>query len=244
MKIALLGYGKMGRTIEELVRAQFAGLHEVVLRIDSNNKDFLDAAMLKDADVAIEFSLPDAAVNNILLCFAAGVPVVCGTTGWLSRFEAVKRSCYASGGALVYASNFSVGVNLFFELNRLLAQYMRNHTSYSPLIEETHHVHKKDAPSGTAITLAEAIIAESKHLQKWVNTASHLPDELPIVSHREDEVKGTHIVSYNSDVDSLEIKHTAHSRQGFALGAIMAAEWVLGRKGIFTMQDVLHLGRH
>lgn len=241
MNIALLGYGKMGKTIEQVIAQQHAGNYRVILRIDSRSSSALTTAALQTADVAIEFSTPDAAANNLLLCLEAGVPVVCGTTGWLHRFEEVRQKCVQTSGALVYASNFSIGVNLFFELNRLLAQYMRPYPQYRAQIEETHHVQKKDSPSGTAVTLAEAVVCESLNLQTWVNHASNKPDELPVISHRIEDVKGTHTVCYQSEIDSIEITHTAHSRLGFAQGAVMAAGWVLGKKGIFTMRDVLQL---
>ena len=242
MKIALIGYGKMGKAIDELIQKEYSSQHEVVLRINSANRNLLATdAYLIGVDVAIEFSVPAAAPQNILSCFKAGIPVVCGTTGWINLLEEVKQQCSHYKGALVYASNFSVGVNLFFEVNRILAQYMRSQSQYLPSLEETHHVFKLDSPSGTAITLAEAIIAESRALQKWVNHPSDKPDELPIISQRLEEVKGTHVVKYDSLVDSIEIKHTAHSRYGFAQGAVMAAEWIVGKKGVFTMRDVLNL---
>ncbi|OWY21424.1 4-hydroxy-tetrahydrodipicolinate reductase [Sphingobacteriales bacterium UPWRP_1] len=242
MNIALIGYGKMGKTIEQVIAEEYAGNCRVVLRIDSQKRNTLDIATLQNADVAIEFTAPHAAADNLLFCLEAGVPVVCGTTGWLSRFEEVRQMCVHKGGALVYASNFSIGVNLFFELNRWLAQLMRPYPHYRPEIEETHHLQKKDSPSGTAVTLAEAVVSESQQLQKWVNHPVSKPDELPLISHRIADVKGTHIVRYQSAIDTIEISHTAHSRLGFAQGAVLAAAWVLGKKGIFTMRDVLHLG--
>lgn len=242
MNIALIGYGKMGKTIEQVITEEYAGSCQIVLRIDSQNRNTLNKTALQSADVAIEFTTPDAAPDNLLLCFEAGVPVVCGTTGWLNRFDEVRQMCLYKGGTLVYASNFSVGVNLFFELNRLLAQLIRPHTQYRPTIEETHHLQKKDSPSGTAVTLAEAIVSESLQLQKWVNHPGKEPDELPVISHRVEDVKGTHVVRYQSAIDTIEISHTAHSRRGFAQGAVMAAAWVLGKKGIFSMRDVLHMG--
>ena len=242
MKIALIGYGKMGKAIDELLHQEYSGKHEVVLRINSANRSLLTTDdCLSGVDIAIEFSVPDAAPENILSCFKAGVPVICGTTGWLNLLEEVKQQSSHYSGALVYASNFSIGVNLFFEVNRLLAQYMRSQSQYRPSLEETHHIYKLDSPSGTAVTLAEAIIAESAILQKWVNYISDKPDELPIISHRLEEVKGTHVVKYDSPVDSIEIKHTAHSRYGFAQGAVMAAEWIVGKTGVFTMRNVLNL---
>ncbi|OWY21122.1 4-hydroxy-tetrahydrodipicolinate reductase [Sphingobacteriales bacterium UPWRP_1] len=242
MNIALIGYGKMGKTIEQVIAEEYAGSCQIVLRVDSQNCHTLDIPTLQKADVAIEFTTPTAAAHNLLLCMEAGVPVVCGTTGWLNRFDEIRQMCLHKGGALVYASNFSVGVNLFFELNRLLAQLMRPYPQYHPQIEETHHVQKKDAPSGTAVTLAEAVVSESLKLQKWVTHSNIEPDELPVISHRIEDVKGTHIVRYQSAIDTIEISHTAHSRRGFAQGAVMAATWVVGKKGIFTMRDVLQMG--
>ncbi|QQS28428.1 MAG: 4-hydroxy-tetrahydrodipicolinate reductase [Sphingobacteriales bacterium] len=242
MKIALLGYGKMGKAIDEIIEKEFAGQHEIGMRITQSNRKTPDYYNnLKKMDVAIDFSVPSAATENILSCFEAGIPVIIGTTGWLDKLEAVKKQCEVYKGTLVYASNFSVGVNIFFEVNRILAKLMSNHIQYRPGIEETHHIHKIDSPSGTAITLAEAILEAIPSFKKWINHDTEKPEELPVVSYRKDEVKGTHLVAYHSEVDSIELKHTAHSRYGFAIGAIKAAEWSMGKKGVFTMRDVLDL---
>lgn len=230
MKIALLGYGKMGKTIEKIALERG---HEVVLKIT----DDIEKHELGKADVAIDFSVPTAALNNITSCCRNGVPVVSGTTGWLKDYPKAVESCEQENSAFLYASNFSIGVNLFFDLNEKLARLISPFKDYKVAIEEIHHTQKLDAPSGTAISLAEQIIANS-HLQGWqLENAGE--NEIPIHAKRIEDVPGTHIVSYNSTIDSIEIKHTAHSRQGFALGAIIAAEWLHNKKGVFTMKDVL-----
>lgn len=230
MRIALLGYGKMGKTIEKL--AQEKG-HEIVARISSNS----DFSELSKADVAIDFSVPEAALKNIKSCFEMGIPVVSGTTGWLEHFDEVLKTCQLRNGSFIYASNFSVGVNLFFELNKKLAEMMKKHKEYTLDIEEIHHTQKLDAPSGTAITLAKDIINNSDYINWKLDSAPE--NEIPIKALRIDDVKGTHTVFYRSAIDTLSIKHEAHSREGFALGAMLAAEWLLGKKGVFTMKDVL-----
>ncbi|MEZ4883652.1 MAG: 4-hydroxy-tetrahydrodipicolinate reductase [Chitinophagales bacterium] len=235
MKIALIGYGKMGKTIEALIETK----HEIVLRINSQNASEMTIENLQKADVAIEFSTPDAAYHNILKCFEANVPIVVGTTAWLNRLEEITQLCEAQNQTLFYASNFSIGVNLFFELNRKLAIMMSDYPDYHLQIDEIHHTQKLDAPSGTAITLAEGIMEMNPSKQKWVNQSSGEAANVDIVSHREEDVKGTHIIAYSSDIDTIEIKHTAHTRAGFALGAIQAAEWLVGKKGMFTMKDML-----
>ncbi len=232
MKIALLGYGKMGKTIEKLAVEKG---HEVVFK---STKDWQEGT-LKIAEVAIEFSSPEAAVANISLCFEKGIPVVCGTTGWLGQYAEIIKQCESSNGSFIYASNFSVGVNLFFELNRYFAKLMQPWKDYVPSITEIHHTQKKDAPSGTAISLAEDVLSFSEKT-KWSLDAQNQM-ELPIKAVREGDVKGTHIVSYNAEIDSLSIKHEAHSRDGFALGAILAAEWLQGKKGVYTMKEVLNV---
>jgi 4-hydroxy-tetrahydrodipicolinate reductase len=194
----------------------------------------------EDMDVAIDFSIPESAVNNIKGCLKAGVPVISGTTGWLTQYEEVADLCKKQQGAFLYASNFSLGVNIFFELNKVLAVMMANVKTYTASIDETHHIHKIDAPSGTAITLAEGIIRESDYT-KWA-LENGGKDILPIHSHREGEIPGTHEVSYSGAEDQISIKHIAHGREGFALGAVVAAEWIQGRKGVFGMKDVLNLG--
>jgi len=233
MKIALLGYGRMGKTIEQIALQKG---HEIVLRIDENSKDF-DISI---ADVAIDFSIPSVAFNNLSNCFKNNVPVVCGTTGWLEKYEKATKLCIQNNGGFIYASNFSLGVNIFFELNEHLAKMMKNLNQYTISMEEIHHTKKLDEPSGTAITLAEGII---KHNSKnnWALNVTKNDNEIPIVSKRIPDVPGTHSIEYKSDVDTIDIKHTAHNRDGFALGAVTAAEWLVGKTGIFTMRDVLGL---
>jgi len=238
LKIALIGYGKMGKAIEGIAIERG---HEIVLRIDAENTEELNNENLQQADVAIEFTNPDSAIKNITQCFDAGISVVCGTTGWLEHWEKIKSDCENKNASLLYASNFSIGVNLFFELNKKLAQLMSNRTEYDCTIEEIHHTAKKDAPSGTAITLAENIITQNPNKKNWVLGETDHTDSLSITSKRIDPAPGTHIVSYNSAIDSIEIKHTAHNRIGFATGAVLAAEFVLGKKGLFGMGDVLQV---
>ena len=230
MKIALLGYGKMGKTIERLAEGRG---HEIIFRITED----LEKYDLQKADVAIDFSVPDAAFNNITTCFRQQIPVVSGTTGWLQEYDDAVKICEENNSAFIYASNFSLGVNLFFELNKQLAQMMKNFPEYKVGIEEIHHTQKLDAPSGTAITLAEQIL-ETSEKKAWKLDAV-AEDELPITAKRIENVPGTHIISYDSPVDTIKIEHIAHSRDGFALGAIVAAEWLQHKKGIFSMKDVL-----
>ena len=232
MKIALLGYGKMGKTIEKIAIERG---HDIVLKVDKNDSEY-DVTV---ADVAIDFSIPNAAVNNISNCFTSGVPVVSGTTGWLDQYEKVAELCRTSKGSFIYASNFSLGVNLFFELNKKLAAMMNNVDGYHVAMEEIHHTEKLDAPSGTAITLAEGVI-ENSRFEKWELDQGD-DSTIPITAKRIDKVPGTHTVSYASAVDTIDIVHTAHSRNGFALGAVVAAEWLKDKTGIFTMKDVLGL---
>jgi 4-hydroxy-tetrahydrodipicolinate reductase len=236
MKIALLGYGKMGKAIEEIALQKG---FDIVLRIHDQNLNELTKQSLQKADVAIEFTSPQSAVHNILLCFDAGIPVVCGTTGWLAQMDMVQQKCKEHDGTFLYASNFSIGVNIFFELNKKLAELMKHQLNYNVSIEEIHHTEKKDAPSGTAITLVEEIIKTSQQKHKWVNKISDSPDELSIISKRIDPAAGTHSVKYSSDVDDIEIIHTAHNRKGFAAGAVLAAEFIFDKKGLFNMKDVL-----
>lgn len=230
MKIALLGYGKMGKTIERLALERG---HEIIFRISED----IESYDLQQADIAIDFSIPTAAFNNITTCFKKQVPVVSGTTGWLQHYEDAVKSCKENDAAFIYASNFSLGVNLFFELNKKLAQMMKNFPEYRVGIEEIHHTQKLDAPSGTAITLAEQIIENSEKRGWKLDEAGE--DELPIVAKRIENVPGTHIISYDSPVDTIKIEHVAHSRDGFALGAIVAAEWLQHKKGVYSMKDVL-----
>lgn len=237
MKIALLGYGKMGKTIEQLALADG---HAVALRIDLDNLDDLTTANLQQADVAIEFSRPESAFRNVMQALEAGVPVVCGTTGWLDRLEEARQFCREREGAFLYASNFSIGVNLFFALNRYLARLMAPQGQYDVRMEEIHHTQKLDAPSGTAITLAEDIIRELPRKKIWSGDAVTASDDvLLIASKRIGQTPGTHEVTYASPIDTISIRHEAHSREGFARGALLAAGWLIGRKGCFGMNEVL-----
>ena len=238
MKIALIGYGKMGKAIESIALNKG---HEIVLKLDiQNNNDFTEAALQK-ADVAIEFTGPHSAYENIKKCSAWGVPVVSGSTGWLDKWNEVKDLCEVNNGTLIYSSNYSIGVNLFFELNKQLAQLMQPYNSYDVSMTEVHHTEKKDAPSGTAISLAEQILTNLGRKNKWVNAPSENSNELVIQSERIDPAPGTHMVKYSSEIDDIEIIHTAHTRIGFASGAVLAAEFAFEKKGIFTMKDVLGL---
>jgi 4-hydroxy-tetrahydrodipicolinate reductase len=236
ISIALLGYGKMGKTIDRLATEEG---HKIVLKIDKDNISDLTPENLSRADVAIEFSQPDAAFDNICACLESGVPVVSGTTAWLDRLEEAKALVEKHEGALFYASNYSVGVNIFFALNRHLAKLMNGHNEYSVDMVEVHHTQKLDAPSGTAITLAEGLVDELKGKSGWAEGREAKPEEIPIVSEREGTVPGTHIVNYRSAVDTITIRHEAHSREGFARGAILAAEWIVGKQGFYGMSDLL-----
>ena len=244
MKIALIGYGKMGKAIEEIALGKG---HEIVLKIDDQNLADLTKENLKKADVAIEFTIPESAVENILLCFDAGVPVVCGTTGWLQQKKFIEEKCREANRTFLTTTNFSIGVNIFFELNKKLATLMESHINYNVEIEETHHTQKKDAPSGTAISLAEQVIENSLQKKNWAlrqgqdNNATNNTEELFITSKRIDPAAGTHSVKYTSAVDDIEIIHTAHNRKGFAEGALLAAEFIHDKKGIYTMKDVLNI---
>jgi|TARA_B110000902_G_scaffold266973_1_gene357244 4-hydroxy-tetrahydrodipicolinate reductase len=232
MKIALLGYGRMGKEIEQIAISRG---HEIVIK-----KDVGATIDITLADVAIDFSVPDSAFNNISNCIQNNVPVISGTTGWLDKYEEAVTLCNKEKGAFIYASNFSLGVNIFFELNKQLAKMMRNLEDYNISIEEIHHTKKLDAPSGTAITLAEGII-ENSSKENWVLGTNTSEENIAIAAQRIPEVPGTHTVLYASEIDSIDIKHTAHSRQGFALGAVVAAEWILGKTGVFSMKDVLNI---
>lgn len=238
MRIALIGYGKMGKAIEEI--ALHRG-HEIVLKIDQPNLHEFTQEKLLTADAAIEFTSPHSAPDNVKKLLEFGVPVVCGSTGWTSELDNMKQLCADKGGAFAYSSNFSVGVNIFFEVNKRLAALMAPHKEYEVILEEIHHTQKKDAPSGTAITLAEQVLAEVKRKKQWVNELSDNPEDLEIISQREDPAPGTHSVKYSSVIDTIEIIHTAHNRTGFATGAVLAAEFLKDRKGFFTMKDVLGL---
>lgn len=238
IKIALIGYGKMGKAIETIALERG---HTIVLKIDVDNAADFTAANLQKADAAIEFTGPQSAFNNVMKCLEFGVPLVCGSTGWLDRMEEAKAYCLQQNGCFLYASNFSVGVNIFFEINKRLAELMKPHAEYNVRMEEIHHTQKKDAPSGTAVTLAEQVLAKIDRKDKWVNNETAHAHELAIISKRIDPAPGTHTVSYQSAIDSIDIIHTAHNRTGFATGAVLAAEFVKGRKGIFSMKDVLGL---
>ena len=233
MKIALLGYGKMGKVIEKIALERG---HEIVLK-KSSSDSYLG---LENANVAIDFSVPASAVENISECLNRGIPVVSGTTGWLEEYPKMVALCENKNGSFIYGSNFSLGVNLFFELNSYLAKMMSKFKTYSISMEEIHHTQKLDAPSGTAISLAKGII-ENTDYSSWTLDANPKEKELPIEALRIENVPGTHSIFYTSEVDTIEIKHTAHSREGFALGSVIAAEWLVGKKGVFTMKDVLDL---
>jgi len=236
MKIALIGYGKMGQAIEEIALQKG---HEIVLRIGIENlEDFTDGAV-KKADVAIEFTGPHSAAENVKKCLSAGVPVVCGSTGWLHQYNDITGFCALHDGAFLYASNFSIGVNIFFELNTYLAKLMAGHPDYDVALEEIHHTQKRDAPSGTAITLAEQVLQHITYKKQWVNHIADNPQELEIISERIDPAPGTHKIKYTSAIDDIEIIHTAHNRKGFAGGAVLAAEFLQGKKGVFGMKEVL-----
>ena len=235
MKILLLGYGKMGKTIEKIAVERG---HSIIGKIDIQNRADMDLLQPSDVDVAIEFSSPESALQNIKYCLEKGWPVVSGTTGWLEYKTEIESLCKQKNGAFFYASNYSIGVNIFFRLNRQLARFMKGQ-GYKASMTEVHHIHKVDAPSGTAITLAEGVLDEINDLNGWKLAPENGPDYLQIVSEREGEVPGTHIVRYDSDVDQIEISHTAHSRAGFALGAVISGEWLPGKHGVFGMDDLL-----
>jgi 4-hydroxy-tetrahydrodipicolinate reductase len=238
MKIALIGYGKMGKTIETVAGQRG---HTIVAHLNRSNPEAWNSQAIQAADIAIEFTGPESAPFNLQQCFERSLPVVCGSTGWLSEYERITSMCNEKNGSLLYASNFSIGVNIFFALNKQLAKWMSTQASYEPLLEEIHHTQKKDAPSGTAITLAEQIIQHQGIKKNWVNQETAAKDELPIISKRIDDVPGTHLVKYQSEIDTIELLHTAHSRVGFATGAVQAAEFLLGKKGVFSMSDMLGL---
>ena len=236
MNIALIGYGKMGKIIESIAVSRG---HSVNLKIDISNAEMLTVENLQKCDVAIEFTGPHSAFNNVMKCLEANIPVVCGSTGWLSQYDEAVAFCNTQQGTLLYASNFSVGVNVFFEVNKLLAGLMSNLPDYDVSITEIHHTEKKDAPSGTAITLAEQILALVNRKETWENVLTTDKSKLTIISERIDPAPGTHKICYSSAIDDIEIIHTAHNRNGFATGAVLAAEFLLNKKGIFTMKDVL-----
>jgi 4-hydroxy-tetrahydrodipicolinate reductase len=239
MRIALFGYGKMGQEIEKIALERG---HEIVARVNRSNPK--ETVVKGSADVVIEFTAPDLAVEHITYCLKQGLPVVVGTTGWYAQLDALSNLCHTQKGALLHATNFSLGVNLFFAVNTYLAKLMANYPAYEASVTEIHHTQKLDAPSGTGISLAEQIIASHPTYKKWVNVKKSQIDEdasLSIESLRLPHVPGTHEIKYESEIDSIEIKHTAHNRKGFALGSVIAAEWIAGKNGVFTMNDVLNL---
>jgi len=244
MKFALIGYGKMGKEIEKVILEQNQN-DEIVLKISDENLNEFTFENLKKADVAIEFTQPDSAIGNIYKCFEAGIPVVVGTTAWLHKLEEVKKKCADLNGTFFFSPNYSIGVNIFWEVNRKLAQLMNHQPQYEIGIEETHHTEKKDAPSGTAVKTAEVILGELERMDKWelanndLSRHEDLSAALPIFAKRMPNVPGTHIVTYTSSVDYIEIKHEAKSRRGFAEGAVMAARWLVGKRGVFEMKDLL-----
>ncbi|SMC57374.1 4-hydroxy-tetrahydrodipicolinate reductase [Pedobacter africanus] len=244
MKIALLGYGKMGQIIERFALERG---HDVVLKISIDNTEDLTTANLAKADVAIDFSAPDAALGNIYACFDANVPVVVGTTGWYGQLQEVKNECLSRNNSLLYGSNFSIGVNLFFHINKVMAKLMNDYPAYEVQVEEIHHTQKLDSPSGTAMTIAEGIIEQMDRKTEWVNELVGAQfddvvkkDQLLIESLRIENVPGTHTVLYSSEVDEIELKHTAHNRAGFALGAVVAAEWLQNKQGFFNIADIFN----
>ena len=236
MKIALVGYGKMGKAIEHVALQRG---HEIVLKISSKNIADLNEKNLRNADVAIEFTNPENAEKNIHTCLTAGIPVVCGSTGWTKELRRVYDLVETENGSFIHASNYSVGMNIFFDINQRLAALMNQQTAYGVQIKEIHHTQKKDAPSGTAITIADQIMDKIGRKKRWVNHISENPDDLEIISERIDPAPGTHHVLYSSAIDDIEIIHTAHNREGFALGAVLAAEYIRDKKGVFTMKNVL-----
>ncbi len=236
MRIAIIGYGKMGREIESVLIDRG---HEVVARLRS--QDMLNSESINGADVAIEFTRPDQVVANMSKCFELNLPIVTGTTGWNKQLDEVSNLCAANQGSLFHASNFSIGVNLFFELNKRLAQMMNQQPEFEPSMVEIHHTEKLDQPSGTAITLAEGLISEIGNVNSWDNNETKESDVLHIASLREPNVTGTHTITYGSEVDQITIEHKALNRKGFALGAVKAAEWLVGKQGVFTMKDMIKI---
>ncbi len=236
MKIALIGHGKMGRTIERIALERG---HEIVSVIDVDNQNDFDSDAFRSADVAIEFTTPRTAFDNYMKAFAQGVKVVSGTTGWLDRIDEIKEKCLRGEATFFWTSNFSIGVNLFFALNRYLSRLMNNFPQYHPRMEEIHHIHKLDHPSGTAISLANGVIDSSSRIERWTEERTDDTSTLVIDHRREGEVPGTHIIQWDSAVDSITIEHRAKSREGFALGAVVAAEWVAGQTGFLTMDSLM-----
>jgi len=238
MRIALLGYGKMGKEIEQIAIERG---HVISLKIDGSNLKNFKSESLSDTDVAIEFSTPETAYQNIQICFSANTPVVVGTTGWLDKLDDCIAQCNDNGAGLFYASNYSVGVNVFFEINKKLAKLMAPYPSYKIDMEEIHHTQKLDAPSGTAITLAEGIIENNEAINKWVNDCEPKDKEVNIASKRIDKVPGTHSITYENEIDEIYIRHTAHNRKGFALGAVLASEYMENKAGFYGMKELMGL---
>ncbi|MFI3321079.1 MAG: 4-hydroxy-tetrahydrodipicolinate reductase [Rikenellaceae bacterium] len=237
MNIAIIGYGKMGHEIEKIAISRG---HNVALIVDVDNANDLCSEKMANIDVAIEFSMPTAAYGNIVKCIDFGTPVVCGTTAWLERYDEVVALANSKNGAFFYASNYSIGVNLFFDINRRLAKLMNPYSQYDVTIEEVHHTQKKDAPSGTAITIAEGVLDGIERKKRWVSEPTIVPEELEVAAIRRSVVPGTHVVTWESEVDLIRIEHLAKSRQGFALGAVVAAEFLAGKKGVYTMSDLIN----
>lgn len=238
MRILLIGYGKMGRTIEQTALARG---HEIIGKVDHDNAHELKNFTGANTDVAIEFTHPESAFGNVSYCLVHGIPVVSGSTGWLDRLEEAVALCLKQKGAFFYASNYSVGVNLFFHFNEYIASKMKDYTAYNVSVREVHHLQKVDKPSGTGITAAEGILVSYPNLKGWVSDNPEEKSKLNIISEREPDVVGTHVVTYSSEIDQIELGHVAHSRAGFAEGAVMAAEWLIGRQGIYGMKDMLNL---
>jgi len=235
MKIIISGYGRMGKAVEKVCRERG---HEIVAIIDKSSQWETEKIPTRDS-VVIDFSLPEEAGDNILRCFRLGIPVVTGTTGWYDELESIRKACSETQGTLFYSPNFSLGVNILFHVNRLLAKIMASAEGYRASISEIHHIHKLDAPSGTALHLAEDILKENPKLKRWENRDTNAKDVLPVISYREGEIPGIHEIVYDSNADRLSLKHEAKSREGFALGAVFAAEFIHGKKGVFTMGDYL-----
>ncbi|MFI3268144.1 MAG: 4-hydroxy-tetrahydrodipicolinate reductase [Rikenellaceae bacterium] len=236
MNIAIIGYGKMGHEIEKILISRS---HNVALIIDIDNQNDFTKENFKDIDVAIEFTAPHTAYDNICKCMEIGVPVVCGTTAWLDKYDEVLALCEKTNGAFFYSSNYSIGVNIFFKVNKMLAKLMNPYENYDVTVEEVHHTQKKDSPSGTAVTLAEGILENIERKNSWVGNTTTEPDELEVLGIRRSIVPGTHTITWESEIDMIEIKHLAKGRQGFALGAVVAAEYLCGKKGVYTMDDII-----
>lgn len=236
MKLGILGYGKMGKEVEKIALAQ---KHEIVWRINSSNRASLTISEIQKADAVIEFTSPETVIENLKLCFEAKVPVITGSTGWYQDFEEIRKICIQEQGSLFYASNFSIGVHLFFQINRYAAELFNQYAQYNISISETHHTQKKDAPSGTAITTAEVLLEKLDRKNNWTLEKEESNESIAIAAHRVENVPGTHEVSFSSEIDTIKIEHIAHNRQGFASGAVKAAEWMKDKIGVYTMSDLL-----